>query len=70
MRLNNALSAGEFLLCPLRLLQIAKHNDTTVVEGCQGRFVTVYTYWGARADYQSPDSGRHYVRDRAQTFAL
>ena len=36
--MNNALNAGEFLLRPLRRLQIAKYNDTTVVVGCQGRF--------------------------------
>ncbi len=36
MRLNNALKAGEFLLRPLRRLQIAKYNDTTPVAGCQG----------------------------------
>lgn len=41
MRLGNALNAGEFLLRPLRRLQIAKYNDTTAVAGCQGTFQRV-----------------------------
>ena len=36
MRLNNALNAGEFLLRPLRRLQIAKYNDTTSAGRRQG----------------------------------